>query len=82
MRINVNLIERAVIFAAQIVRTLTDRTVDIRILSVIHGKGSFPPRLFCRAGLCCPDFARLCIRYEIYRRYAGFIIIPSNCRLH
>lgn len=38
MRINVNLIERAEVLAAHVMRTLTDGAVDIRILSVIHGK--------------------------------------------
>ena len=41
MGANVNLIERAVIFAAHIMRTLTDCTMNIRILSVVHKRYSF-----------------------------------------
>lgn len=37
MGVNMNLIERAVVFAAKIVRTLSDSAVDAGILSFAHG---------------------------------------------
>ena len=43
---DVNLIERAVIFAAHVMRTLPDRTMNIRILSVVHKRYSFLRGIF------------------------------------
>jgi hypothetical protein len=43
MRVNVNLIERAVGLGAEIVRALTDRAVDIGVFLIVHSAlRSFP----------------------------------------
>lgn len=48
MRVNVNLIERAVILRAEIVRTLVNGAVDIRVLLIVHvNQSPFRMALFC-----------------------------------
>ncbi len=37
MRVDADLIERAVILAAHMVRTLLHRAMDVRILFIVHG---------------------------------------------
>ena len=59
MGADVNLIERAVIFAAHVMRTLTDRTMNIRILSVIHKRYSFLRGIFAVQD----DYARFSPNY-------------------
>ena len=48
MRVDVNLIERAVILRAEIVRTLVNGAVDIRVLLIVHvDQSPFRMALFC-----------------------------------
>ena len=46
MRVDADLIERAVILAAHMVRTLLHRAMDVRILFIVHGKCSFRHSVF------------------------------------
>ena len=56
---DVDLIKRAVVFAAHVMRTLTDRTMDIRILSVVHKRYSFLRGIFAVQD----DYARISAHY-------------------
>lgn len=48
MRVNLNLIERTVILRAEIMRTLVNGAVDIRVLLIVHvGQSPFRMALFC-----------------------------------
>ncbi len=48
MRVDVDLIERAVILRAEIVRTLVNGAVDIRVLLIVHvDQSPFRMALFC-----------------------------------
>lgn len=71
MRVNVNLIECAVVLRAEIVRTLVNRAVNVGILLIVHENQSpFRMALFCLQN------------YDIrnFRDYASGFILSYNAR--